>query len=638
MKKLIKKSIAALMLVSLAATPIMVHADEAAYEYAEEAMEIGTDEIPSADEGFAPETDYMDPEAEADAEVTDDEEILDKEEPVLEDETSAARIALMSSIVDSAMDAHQDEGIYAALDSAFDALDANAEEFTDPETGRSEMTGDVIIETIYDSLDSHFDASHQEMIGAIGAAAARADGNDLIGNLEGNDTLRAMALEESADDYWNRTKQYYKAIYEGSIDAIAGVCPAFKPFAPLLKAMGGTIFAEGDVDHIAEIQADLAALTQKVTDSEQNLKDHMYNVVSIAMIGDKYNTVDDKAHTVLTLIKDIYDTDGWSDEKKLQDVADLYNNSEFQSLLSAMNGATKCFYSSSNDIFTNMNVFDAAYRTACETVMFSREALDISTPYIISQLATYTAAYSVMSEVYDAYQQVYGAGTLKESRRLMAERLYGQDLDGNKVGKSVSELVADYLSRDRYVFVNKSNTTAIPLNKDIYVCHRDNMTKNSIKSTYYYSSWCTTPDYMPANPLSQDQLKSIASYCADRNVTIFDFLFNDMKFEPDMLTAAQRKAGDMAPPPFNISTSLERGVYYLPTGSYVYGSVYLATGHSLDKHQAGERAWIDYTAINATKVGAKEETLKLAEASLNYYGNICGYSYYQNCPMFFQPR
>ena len=220
----------------------------------------------------------------------------------------------------------------------------------------------------------------------------------------------------------------------------------------------------------------------------------------------------------------------------------------------------------------------------------------------------------------------------------MAERLYGQDLDGNKVGKSVSELVADYLSRDRYVFVNKSNTTAIPLNKDIYVCHRDNMTKNSIKSTYYYSSWCTTPDYMPANPLSQDQLKSIASYCADRNVTIFDFLFNDMKFEPDMLTAAQRKAGDMAPPPFNISTSLERGVYYLPTGSYVYGSVYLATGHSLDKHQAGERAWIDYTAINATKVGAKEETLKLAEASLNYYGNICGYSYYQNCPMFFQPR
>ena len=111
-----------------------------------------------------------------------------------------------------------------------------------------------------------------------------------------------------------------------------------------------------------------------------------------------------------------------------------------------------------------------------------------------------------------------------------------------------------------------------------------------------------------------------------------------MKFEPDTLTAAERNAGGLAPPPFNISSSMQRGVYYLPTGPYVYGNVYLASGHSLNKQQKGEQAWIDYAAINATKVGAGEETLRLAVASLNYYGNICGYSYYQNCPMFFQAR
>ena len=35
-----------------------------------------------------------------------------------------------------------------------------------------------------------------------------------------------------------------------------------------------------------------------------------------------------------------------------------------------------------------------------------------------------------------------------------------------------------------------------------------------------------------------------------------------------------------------------------------------------------------------------EWTMKkqLATASLNYNGNIVGYTYYQNCPMFFQPR
>lgn len=44
-----------------------------------------------------------------------------------------------------------------------------------------------------------------------------------------------------------------------------------------------------------------------------------------------------------------------------------------------MNGATRCFYSNNNDIITNMNVFDAAYSTTCETVMFSQEAIDAFT-------------------------------------------------------------------------------------------------------------------------------------------------------------------------------------------------------------------------------------------------------------------
>ena len=301
-----------------------------------------------------------------------------------------------------------------------------------------------------------------------------------------------------------------------------------------------------------------------------------------------------------------------------------------------MNGATKCFTSPANDIFTNMNIFDAAYSTACETVMFSKEALEISTPYIIRQLATYSAAYAVMSEVFDAYQQVYGAGTLKESRRQMAERLYGQDLNGNRIGKSIPDLVADYFGRDKYIFVNKSNTTAIPVSNRLYVCHNKGMTDKSIKSTYYYSNWCETPAFMPANPLSADQLKKIAAYCKSRNSTVFNYLFGDMKFCADSVTLPEIKAGTLSPCPFWINPGI--GSPYLPEGPNVLGQICLATGHSLDKHQKGEVAWIDYTAINATKVGAEEETLKLAEASLNYYGNISGYSYYQNCPIFFQAR
>lgn len=122
-----------------------------------------------------------------------------------------------------------------------------------------------------------------------------------------------------------------------------------------------------------------------------------------------------------------------------------------------------------------------------------------------------------MSEVYDAYEKVYGANSLKASREYQAQRLYGMDLDGNKIGDSVADRVAQYFGRDKYIFVNKNNHTNIPL--------------------------------------SQDQLKNIAAYCAEKNISVFDFVINDMDFNPDRLTAAERKAGGIAPPPFNITTS-----------------------------------------------------------------------------------
>ena len=54
-----------------------------------------------------------------------------------------------------------------------------------------------------------------------------------------------------------------------------------------------------------------------------------------------------------------------------------------------------------------------------------------------------------------------------------------------------------------------------------------------------------------------------------------------MPFVPDSITAAERKAGGLAPAPFNIEWSMKRGIYYVPTGSSVYGNVVLATAHSL---------------------------------------------------------
>ena len=40
-----------------------------------------------------------------------------------------------------------------------------------------------------------------------------------------------------------------------------------------------------------------------------------------------------------------------------------------------------------------------------------------------------------MSQVFDAYEQVYGAGSLTQSRQQMTQRLMGKNLDGSASGK-----------------------------------------------------------------------------------------------------------------------------------------------------------------------------------------------------------
>ena len=79
----------------------------------------------------------------------------------------------------------------------------------------------------------------------------------------------------------------------------------------------------------------------------------MYNVVAMNAIGDKYSTVYEKANTVRTLIGDIELNGNLTEAEKLQRIAAIYNDAEFRSLMSAMNGASNCFFSRQNDIFSN---------------------------------------------------------------------------------------------------------------------------------------------------------------------------------------------------------------------------------------------------------------------------------------------
>ena len=281
---------------------------------------------------------------------------------------------------------------------------------------------------------------------ALGAASVfTVSGPAFIG---GMNAVEAATVKENTntEDFVKYSKKGLRTILDGTLEGLSLINPAFKPYATLLKGLAGIIFdLGGDTQNPnAEVMKRLDQLEEAMQKNLQSLKDNTYNVVQLSNIGDKFNSVTDKAETIRNLIANYERDANLTREERLLKIAALYNYSEFQSLESAMNGATRCFTSRVNDIFENQSIFEAAYRRTCEEVMFSGEAIDLTIPYLARQLYTYTGAYAVMAEVYDAYEAVHGEGSLSQSHENMFRRLLGCDLNGNNVCKSIPEYFEEY--------------------------------------------------------------------------------------------------------------------------------------------------------------------------------------------------
>ena len=309
--------------------------------------------------------------------------------------------------------------------------------------------------------------------------------------------------------------------------------------------------------------------------------------------------MEDKADAIRTRIRNIDRNTDTTEEEKLQLKADLMNDSEFKSLESAMNGATRCFTSTNNDLFERASIFDAAYSRACENVMFSREAIAISMPYITRQLAIYVAAYNTMSQVYDAYEEVYGANTILETREIMYNRLSGLDLNGQVVCKSVNDLVDEYVSRDKYIFVNggKANIRLSP-----------KVVGMSVVEDKEYNSHPAIESKMKVEPLSLDQIQKLSNYAAARKMSLFDYLFNEMEFTPV----------DIAGPIIGVNTPGIESPFLMENGRWTtknnsnkaYFHIYMFSGPQSFKLKRSDRyrpyyAYAD--VIDVSETGAKTE-------------------------------
>ena len=108
----------------------------------------------------------------------------------------------------------------------------------------------------------------------------------------------------------------------------------------------------------------------------------------------------------------------------------------------------------------------------------------------------------------------------------MTQRLMGKNLDGSASGKSIPNLMADFLKRDRFVYVGRSTTTHVELNQKLFFQAAFGRECWRYGFEVYVSNWEMTPDIMARNPLNEWQVNSLIEYCNAKNVTVFDFLFN----------------------------------------------------------------------------------------------------------------
>jgi len=428
----------------------------------------------------------------------------------------------LRDLIDMAVEETRDQGVYAALNSTFATLADNAEAISNPETGVIELDGNQIVNMTYDALRANFNNTPEQLMGAIGAAAARADELGFIQRLGGDRALASMAAEESGQKFYNDVVNYSKTALNTMLDTLGLIDPELKNFIPFLKSMVGIMFTTEN-NFNANVLKKLDDIEAEIQKSEENIKRNAYNVVSLQSIGDRFSTVADKAEQVEEKIGNYMGDRNLTDAQKLQKTADLMESSEFQALESAMNGATKCFTSNVNDIFERQSIFEAAFARASESVMFSGEALTISTPYIIRQFAVYLAAYGVMNQVYNAYEEVYGASSLTATREKMYERLGDISMTGNSTGGTVGAQLKAYFGRSRYDFINRG-TANVPLKRGIVVVriHKDT----------WYEPHNVVESWARSMPLNQAQVESICSYAAARGRGMFDFLFNVMGFVP----------------------------------------------------------------------------------------------------------
>lgn len=424
-------------------------------------------------------------------------------------------------------------------------------------------------------------------------------------------------------------KKLAASMVTGMVDQMAKQWPQLTFILTPFKALISDMFALGaSNDPNAATMEKLKEIDKHLDSMEANLKQHSEDLAVFTSIGGDFQDV--KKHTKslsdkITGIRNAYNSGEITIEEYNKEIAALYNSSEYAALTSALNGATLDYDGDTSYAIDQKSIFGAAYNLQCNKVMFSGEAIDCTTPYLLRQLGTYLRGYAVINVVLDSYEQVNGASRTVTIRGTMYDNT-----------ERVVKLYNEYFGTYRYTFVNKSSNPAnhVRLNRNIVVQRgftADFVGWKAVDNENKLRNY--TPPVMTRFPLSKDQMNSLAKYAKSKNKSIYDILFDEVGFTMDVCPTTEivkvfglnynyttlNEKTELTVPKFNgvnvvgVETITLKDLIkrldnsYMPTGPQymTYESSY-STGSSRPSYNYMQ-------AIQINKVGAEDTKVLLAD-------------------------
>ena len=365
---------------------------------------------------------------------------------------------------------------------------------------------------------------------------------------------------------------------------------------------------------------------------ENNQKYHLEAALKMTEMGRDFQNLTKSIGPLENKIGDAtrsYNKGSITEDEYNKRIAVLYNSTEYASLMEALEGATCDFTGNTSYSIDETTIFGAAYELECAHVMFSGEAIDRITPYLIRQLGNYLKGYALINTVLDGYEATVGNDAAEYTREEMFNNVGGVfngEFDESRPGV-LGQFKQFYETYDRYIFVNMSSDPAqyVKLNKEIVVImgFSDRMIGKGVDSPISAERY--TPDCLKNYPLSSDQMGNLVDYAACRNISIYELLLDNVGFKlaiyPNLETQA-RFGMDCEILDENATTHhLHRGAVtmkqqfaqsdltYMPSGPQIITAEW-AEGLSYYKPDIPNTV----QAIKINKVGAKAETVKIGNS------------------------